>query len=81
MASVPHVYDVSRAFCVERVHLTDVEPAVLCVDSIVNALLKERRSQAKEKGDRCQPVGALSVPGLRHFAFTPHTTLFTKGNS
>ena len=44
------VYDVSRAFCVERVHLTDVEPAVLCVDSIVTALLKERRRQAKEKG-------------------------------
>ena len=44
------VYDVSRAFCVERVHLTDVEPAVLCVDSIVTALLKEPRSQAKEKG-------------------------------
>jgi GR25 family glycosyltransferase involved in LPS biosynthesis len=37
------VYDVSRAFCVERVGLYEVEPAVICMDKIVTRLLDTRR--------------------------------------
>ena len=48
------VFAASRAFCVDRIRLYDVEGAAICMDDIVTALLDKRREAYKERRRRQQ---------------------------